>query len=123
MQSAISGDSSFGHAIAFCHAIERLSGCEPPPRAIVVRTMLLELERLCNHIGDIGSILLDVGFSAGAATAFELKEQFLALNEILTGSRLLRGVAAIGGVRRDPENTPSRQQALRDMLVTRKTGL
>jgi Ni,Fe-hydrogenase III large subunit/Ni,Fe-hydrogenase III component G len=113
----ISGDSSFGHALAFCHALERLSGCEPPHRAIVIRTMLLELERLCNHIGDIGSILLDVGFSAGAATAFELKEQFLALNEMLTGSRLLRGIASLGGVRRDPEDTPARQQALREMLV------
>jgi Ni,Fe-hydrogenase III large subunit/Ni,Fe-hydrogenase III component G len=112
----ISGDSSFGHALAFCHAIERLSGFDIPPRAIVIRTMLLELERLCNHLSDLGAILLDVGFSVGAATAFELKEQFLALNEILTGSRLLRGVAAIGGVRRDPENGPPHHEALRKTL-------
>jgi Ni,Fe-hydrogenase III large subunit/Ni,Fe-hydrogenase III component G len=113
----ISGDSSFGHAIAFCHCVERLSGCEIPKRAVVIRTMLLELERLYNHIGDIGAILLDVGFSAGAATAFELKEKLLHLNEMLTGSRLLRGMAAIGGVRRDPENTHPQVQALREMLV------
>jgi Ni,Fe-hydrogenase III large subunit/Ni,Fe-hydrogenase III component G len=116
----ISGDSSFGHAIAFCHCVERLSGCEIPKRAIVIRTMLLELERLYNHVGDIGSILLDVGFSAGAATAFELKERLLHLNEILTGSRLLRGMAVIGGVRRDPEETQVQWHALRDMLVWAK---
>jgi Ni,Fe-hydrogenase III large subunit/Ni,Fe-hydrogenase III component G len=113
----ISGDSSFGHAIAFCHCIERLSECEIPRRAIIIRTMLLELERLYNHISDVGAILLDIGFSVGAATASELKERFLSLNEILTGSRLLRGVAAIGGVRRDPEDVHSTSQAFRQMLV------
>jgi Ni,Fe-hydrogenase III large subunit/Ni,Fe-hydrogenase III component G len=113
----VSGDSSFGHAVAFCHCLERLSGCEVPRRAAVIRTVLLELERLYNHTGDIGGILLDVGFAAGAAVAFELKERLLQLNELLTGSRLLRGVAAIGGVRRDPEDTPLKRQALADMLV------
>jgi Ni,Fe-hydrogenase III large subunit/Ni,Fe-hydrogenase III component G len=113
----ISGDSSFAHAIAFCHAVERLSGCDIPRRAIVIRTMLLELERLYNHIGDIGALLLDVGFAVGAATAFELKERFLHLNEVLTGSRLLRGIAAIGGVRRDPEDSTARRHALQELLA------
>ena len=116
----ISGDSSFGHAVAFSHCIERLIGCELPRRAMVIRTMLLELERIHNHIGDIGAILLDVGFSVGAATAFRLKEAFLQLNELVTGSRLLRGVATIGGVRRDPEDTPRKRQALHEMLVKGK---
>ena len=116
----ISGDSSFGHALAFCHSMERLSGCDIPQRAIVIRTMLLELERLYNHIGDVGAILLDVGFSVGAATAFELKERFMQLNETLTGSRLLRGLAALGGVRRDPEATSLQRQALREMIVQGK---
>ena len=116
----VSGDSSFGHAVAFCHCMERLSGCDLPRRAAVIRTMLLELERLYNHTGDIGAILLDVGFAAGAAAAFELKERLLQTNELLTGSRLLRGIAAIGGVRRDPEDTPLKRQALTEMLVLGK---
>ncbi len=116
----ISGDSSFAHALAFCHCIERISRCEIPPRAIVIRTMLLELERLYNHIGDVGAILLDVGFAAGAATAFELKETFLHLNECLTGSRLLHSLAAIGGVRRDPEDTPLKRQTLRETIIRAK---
>jgi Ni,Fe-hydrogenase III large subunit/Ni,Fe-hydrogenase III component G len=112
LAESVSGDSSFGHALAFCHCIERLGAIVIPQRAAIIRTMLLELERLHNHIGDVGAMLLDVGFSAGAATAFELKERFLRLNEILTGSRLLRGIASIGGVRRETEETPLKRQAL-----------
>jgi Ni,Fe-hydrogenase III large subunit len=119
----ISGDSSFAHALAFCRCIERLSGLEIPKRAEVVRTIVLELERLYNHIGDMGAILLDVGYSVGAASAFELKERFLSLNETLTGSRLLRSVAAVGGVRRDPEDAVPKRQALREAVVTGREGL
>ncbi len=116
----ISGDSSFAHALAFCHAIERVCGIEIPPRALIIRTMLLELERLYNHVSDIGAIFLDVGFAVGAATAFQLKEQLMQLNEILTGSRLLRGMAAIGGVRRYVENTSAKWSALRGRLEKAK---
>jgi Ni,Fe-hydrogenase III large subunit/Ni,Fe-hydrogenase III component G len=108
----ISGDSSFAHALAFCHAVERLSGIEVPKRALVIRTNLLELERLHNHLGDIGAMLLDVGFAVGAQWAFRLKEQMLQLNEVLTGSRLLRGMAAIGGVRRPIEDTAHKRESL-----------
>jgi len=112
----ISGDSSFAHAIAYCHSVERLCRVELPHRALVVRTLLLELERLTNHIGDIGAILLDVGFAVGAAKAAYLKEQLLQLSEILTGSRLLRGMAVVGGVRRDVEDTHAKRQALRETI-------
>ncbi len=113
----VSGDSSFAHATAFCHSIERLSGFEPPVRAVRARTMLLELERLYNHIGDLGAILLDVGFPAGASSAFALKERMLQLNEILTGTRLLRGIAAIGGVKRNPLDTSIKRKALSETLI------
>jgi Ni,Fe-hydrogenase III large subunit/Ni,Fe-hydrogenase III component G len=112
----ISGDSSFAHALAFCHAMERLGEIEVPKRALVMRTQLLELERIYNHLGDIGALLLDVGFSAGAQTAFRLKEQMLQLNEVLTGSRLLRGIAAIGGVRRRIEDTLLKRETFRQTL-------
>jgi Ni,Fe-hydrogenase III large subunit/Ni,Fe-hydrogenase III component G len=112
----ISGDTSFAHALAFCHAVERLSGIEAPKRALVIRTILLELERLHNHLGDIGAMLLDVGFAVGAQWAFRLKEQMLQLNEVLTGSRLLRGVAAIGGVRRPIEDTAHKRESLNRTL-------
>lgn len=113
----ISGDSTFAHAVALCHSVERLSNVEVPPGAAQIRTLLLELERVYNHIGDVGAILLDVGFPAGASTAFALKERALQLNELLAGSRLLRGIAAIGGVRRDPLDTPAKRSALKQSIT------
>jgi len=116
LSERISGDTSFAHALAYCHAVERLSAIEVPKRAIVIRTILMELERILNHVGDIAALQLDVGFSLGAATAATLKERFLELNETLTGSRLLRGVACIGGVRREIEDTAVKRMALQRMI-------
>jgi Ni,Fe-hydrogenase III large subunit/Ni,Fe-hydrogenase III component G len=113
----ISGDSSLAHALAYCHCIERIGSIEISQRGIMIRTMLLELERLYNHIGDIGAILLDVGFAVGAASASILKERLLQLNEVLVGSRLLHNQVCIGGVQREPESTPAKRQALRETLT------
>ncbi len=101
LAESISGDSSFAHATAFCHAIERAAGVEAPPRARALRTVCLELERIYNHIADIGAIATDVAFAVGNAHAMRLKERVLRLNEQLTGNRLLRGMACLGGVRFD----------------------
>jgi Ni,Fe-hydrogenase III large subunit/Ni,Fe-hydrogenase III component G len=101
LAESISGDSSFAHATAFCHAIERAANVEVPVRARALRTICLELERLYNHIADIGAIATDVAFVVGNAHAMRLKERLLQLNEQLTGNRLLRGMASLGGVRFD----------------------
>jgi len=101
LAESISGDSSFAHATAFCHALERAATVDPPPRARALRTICLELERLYNHIADIGAIATDVAFVVGNAHAMRLKERVLRLNEQLTGHRLLRGMACLGGVRFD----------------------
>jgi Ni,Fe-hydrogenase III large subunit len=101
LAESISGDSSFAHATAFCHAVERVAGVEAPPRARVLRTVCLELERLYNHIADIGAIATDVAFVVANMHAMRLKESVLRLNEELTGNRLLRGMACLGGVRFD----------------------
>lgn len=101
LAESISGDSSFAHATAFCHAIERVASIQAPPRARALRTLCLELERLYNHIADIGAIATDVAFVVGNAHAMRLKERLLRLNEHLTGNRLLRGMISLGGVRFD----------------------
>jgi Ni,Fe-hydrogenase III component G len=101
LAESISGDSSFAHATAFCHAVERAAGVEAPLRARVFRSVCLELERLYNHIADIGSICTDVAFVTANMHAMRLKERILRVNEHLTGSRLLRGMACLGGVRLD----------------------
>ena len=114
----ISGDSAFGHALAFCHAVERLSGIEVPREAVLCRTILLELERMYNHIGDIGAIMQDVGFAVGAAASSRLKEECLQANEVLTGSRLLHSVAAIGGIRRNIRETTLKRETLHRLVLS-----
>jgi Ni,Fe-hydrogenase III large subunit/Ni,Fe-hydrogenase III component G len=101
LAESISGDSSFSHATAFCQAIEQAAEVEIPARANQMRTILLELERVYNHVADIGAIATDVGFVIANAHAARLREMILGLNEELTGSRLLRGMVCPGGIRRD----------------------
>ena len=94
----ISGDTSVGHALAYCRALEALSGCVVPARAAAMRAVLLELERLYNHVGDVGMIVNDTGYAFGHAHCFRLREELLRLNERLTDHRLLRGAVVPGGV-------------------------
>jgi Ni,Fe-hydrogenase III large subunit/Ni,Fe-hydrogenase III component G len=97
----ISGDSSVAHALAFCQAVESLAGVAIPPRAAYLRVVLLELERLYNHIADVGAICTDTGFAFANAHALRLREDLLRLNGSLVGHRLLRGALVPGGVARD----------------------
>ncbi len=101
LSEKISGDSSFSHALAFAQAVEQLADVVVPQRAGYLRVVFAELERLANHCGDIGAIMLDTGFSFGGAHGARLRETFMRINERLTGSRFLRGVNAFGGVTKD----------------------
>jgi Ni,Fe-hydrogenase III large subunit/Ni,Fe-hydrogenase III component G len=94
----VSGDESAAHALAFCQALEALARCAVPPRATWLRVILLELERLYNHVGDVGMIVNDTGFAFGHAHCFRLREELLRLNERLSGHRLLRGAIVPGGI-------------------------
>lgn len=97
----VSGTSSYAHSTAYCMAVERLAGIEITEKAKAVRTLLLELERLYNHIGDIGNMCAGTGLAVGNQKGALIKERLMQLNERLTGSRYLRGVNVIGGVNRD----------------------
>ncbi len=97
----VSGTSSFSHGAAYCMAVERMAGIDISGRAAAIRTMLLELERLYNHIGDIGNMCAGTGLMAGNAEGAVIKEKLMQLNGRLTGSRYLRGINVIGGVTRD----------------------
>jgi Ni,Fe-hydrogenase III large subunit/Ni,Fe-hydrogenase III component G len=93
----ISGDSAVGHGLAYCLALEEACGIDVPPRARELRAVLLELERLYNHVADVGALCNDVGFALANAHALTLREQLLQLNERVTGHRLLRGGIHFGG--------------------------
>ncbi len=118
LAESLSGDSSFAHATAFCHAVERAAQVAAPPRGQALRTVCLELERIYNHTADIGAIATDVAFVVANAHAMRLKEKVLRLNEVLTGNRLLRGMACLGGVRYDW--AAPQLQALSQMLAELK---
>ncbi len=77
--------------------MESLTGTEVPAKAAYWRVILLELERLYNHVADFGAIANDTGFAVAHAHAFRIRERLLRLNKRLTGHRLLRGVLQPGG--------------------------
>src|SRR5206468_6379392 len=94
----ISGDTTIGHSLAYCQALESLAGVDIPARAKYSRVILLEMERLYNHVADFGAICNDTGFAAAHAHCLRIRERLLRLNKQLTGNRLLRGGMIPGGV-------------------------
>lgn len=112
LAECISGDSVFAYSTAFAQAVEKISETSISGQSAYLRGILLELERIYNHVNDIGGIALDVGFSFPAAYASIIKESILQLNEDLTGSRYLKGVNVLGGVSIDID------QKKREMLLS-----
>jgi Ni,Fe-hydrogenase III large subunit/Ni,Fe-hydrogenase III component G len=101
LAESISGDTAVGHGLAYAHAMERLLDVEVPPRARYLRVVLLELERLYNHVADIGALATDVAFTVPASRAQILRERLVTIHERLFGTRLLRGTVGLGGVKCD----------------------
>jgi Ni,Fe-hydrogenase III large subunit/Ni,Fe-hydrogenase III component G len=97
LSERISGDTAVGHTLAHCEAAEDALRLEVPVEARRARAILLELERVYNHIGDIGALCNDVGHAILQAHAMRIKEKLLRLNAETTGHRLLRGGVYIGG--------------------------
>lgn len=95
----ISGDTAVGHATAYATAVEAALGVDVCESDRLVRAVLLELERLHNHVADLGALANDVGYSIANAHAQTIRESLLRLNKQVTGHRLLRGGISIGGAR------------------------
>jgi Ni,Fe-hydrogenase III large subunit len=85
-----------GHTLAYVMAVEQALGVPVPGGALVVRALLLECERLYNHVNDIGAIVNDVGYGIVHAHTQRLREHLLRHNKHLTGHRLLRGGITVG---------------------------
>jgi Ni,Fe-hydrogenase III large subunit len=99
---AIAGDTVIGHGWAQCRAREALAGVEAPAAAGLLRSVALELERLSNHVGDLGALCNDVGYLPGASWFSRLRGEFLNALADLSGNRFGRGLLVPGGVRRLP---------------------
>src|SRR5207244_12983648 len=107
-----SGAPTAGHARPSCLAVRAATGHGVPAEAARKRAILLELERLYNHITDVGALCNDVGHGILHAHAQRIREQLLRLNADVTGHRLLRGGVHPGGATLHTVPEPARLRAV-----------
>jgi Ni,Fe-hydrogenase III large subunit len=96
---SIAGDTAVGHALAYCSTLEALASVEAPLYGQAVRGIALELERVSNHVGDLGALCGDIGYLPGASWFGRLRGEFLNLLMELSGNRFGRSLVRPGGVR------------------------
>jgi Ni,Fe-hydrogenase III large subunit len=101
LAESIAGDTVIGHAGAFVRAIEALSGITVSRRAMFIRTIALELERIGVHLGDLSALAGDVAYLTGKETFAALRTTIINTSLAICGSRYGRGLLAIGGVQFD----------------------
>ena len=97
----VSGDSTVAYALAFARAIEAAHDIDVPARAVWLRALMAELERLANHFGDIGAICNDAAFAIMHARCGFFREQVLRVADSCFGHRLIMDRIVPGGVRDD----------------------
>jgi Ni,Fe-hydrogenase III large subunit len=97
LAARVSGDSAVAFSWAYCQALEGTSGTVPPTRSLYLRALCLELERLQNHLGDLGALGNDAGFAFGLAQFSRLKEALLRAMHAAIGQRYLLDAIVPGG--------------------------
>ncbi len=93
----VSGDATVAHAVAYCMAVESLTGCRPPDRALWLRALFIERERIANHLGDLGAICNDAALALLLYQFMRLKETMLKNNGLLFGHRFMMDAVVPGG--------------------------
>jgi Ni,Fe-hydrogenase III large subunit len=110
LAARVSGDSAVAYSWAYCQALEGIANAEIPARAAWLRALYLELERIANHLGDLGALGNDAGFAFGLSQFSRLKEHLLRANLEALGERYLMNAVVPGGTRLDL--TPAGAQRL-----------
>jgi Ni,Fe-hydrogenase III large subunit/Ni,Fe-hydrogenase III component G len=120
----VSGDSTVAFAWAYCMALESVAGCKVPERAQWLRALLLERERVANHLGDLGALGNDAALGFGLAQFSRLREDWLRLSREAFGHRLAMDCVVPGGVATDlDEGLRRRLQRQCDAIETEARAL
>ncbi len=110
----VSGDSAVAHSLCYCRALEAMTGCNPPERALWLRALMLERERIANHLGDIGAIANDAAFTFLFYQFSRLREAVLRTNLKFFGHRFMMDRIVPGGAAVDI-NIDAKKEILSEM--------
>ena len=115
----LAGDTTVGHASAYCQIIEALGSCRMSARSEALRGVALELERLANHVGDLGAIAGDTGYLPTSSFCGRIRGDYLNMTALLCGNRFGRGLIVPGGVGFDLDEARG-EELLRRLAVAEK---
>lgn len=115
LMERVCGICSFIHTLTLCQAMENLTGVEPPPRALYIRTIMAELERLHSHVLWAGIAAKLIGFKTMFMSCFEHREKVMDVLQTISGNRVNYSMNQVGGVNRDITDAPLLQKMVNDL--------